>query len=75
MKYTEKRFSVAAPISDAYRDNWEATFGKKRPEAEPRGQCPECSALWGVTEGSWVLLSSHGCAYCASPRVVALDPI
>lgn len=28
MKFEEKSFS-SRPSSDAYRDNWEATFGKK----------------------------------------------
>ena len=29
MKYLDKRFSVAAPDSDAYRDNWERIFNDK----------------------------------------------
>lgn len=49
--FMRKRFSVSAPINDAYADNYERTFGKKplagliqdsRPECT--GNCPRAEA-------------------------------
>lgn len=45
--YTKPKFSVAVG-SDAYRENWERTFGKKEePKPEPKRRetwelCPVC---------------------------------
>lgn len=44
MKYTSKTFSVAAPGTKTYRDNWERTFrslcGATFPNSEARCQLP-----------------------------------
>lgn len=29
MRYLDKKFSVAAPGTDAYRDGWDRVFGKR----------------------------------------------
>lgn len=67
--FLDKSFSVAVGGNQQYRDNWEATFGKKPPkengpqpakESEP---CFEC----GGTGRVWVSDEHHGHAvrvYC-----------
>lgn len=36
-EFTKKRFSVSAPLTEAYADNYERTFGKKEGGGTPRG--------------------------------------
>lgn len=34
MEYLKKSFSVAMPQGEKFRDNWDATFGKKKKMAD-----------------------------------------
>ncbi len=51
-KFTQRRFSVSAPINDAYAENWERTF-RKEPRDEQRIASEaqsEYAALTGIEE-------------------------
>lgn len=38
MNYTRKSFTVAAPMSDAYSEGWERTFGRRDVAPVPQEQ-------------------------------------
>jgi hypothetical protein len=70
-KYLDKSFSVAPGRSDAYRDNWDQTFGKKA--AEPGQESPLEHAAREATESTNLprYCDTHqgrhplGCGVCA----------
>lgn len=50
-KFMQRSFSVSAPMTKAYGDNYDRIFGKKPRQSEEPARCSECAPEWSCFNG------------------------